>query len=62
MPLGYLDYNGRAFGMSAVARRGQDALLVKVMSAWEATMPPRRTPRWLEKAKNPHQWTRYISI
>ncbi|OQE17313.1 hypothetical protein PENSTE_c021G09390 [Penicillium steckii] len=48
MPLGYLDYNGRAFGMSAVARRGQDALLVKVMSAWEATMPPRRTPRWLE--------------
>ncbi|KAJ5568691.1 hypothetical protein N7450_011177 [Penicillium hetheringtonii] len=48
MPLGYLDYNGRAFGMSAVARRGQDALLVKVMSAWEATLPPRKTPRWLE--------------
>lgn len=48
MPLGYLDYNGRAFGMSAVARRGQDALLVKVMSAWEATFPPRKTPQWLE--------------
>ncbi|KAJ5098877.1 hypothetical protein N7532_005878 [Penicillium argentinense] len=47
MPLGYLDYNNRPFGMSAVAGRGQDALLVKVMSAWETTMPPRRSPHWL---------------
>ncbi|KAJ5132381.1 hypothetical protein N7448_006539 [Penicillium atrosanguineum] len=44
MPLGYLDYNGRPFGVSAIAGRNQEALLVKVMSAWEATFPSRRPP------------------
>ncbi|KAJ5238304.1 hypothetical protein N7468_002923 [Penicillium chermesinum] len=44
MPLSYLDYNGRAFGVAAIANKGQEALLVKVMSAWEATFPPRRPP------------------
>jgi hypothetical protein len=59
IPLGYLDFNGRAFGMSAVARRGQDALLVKVMSEWEATLPHRKTPRWLEQASDVRQSAQY---
>ncbi|KAK3291864.1 amidase signature domain-containing protein [Chaetomium fimeti] len=44
MPLSYLDYNGRPFGVSAIAGRGRDDLLVKVMSAWEATFPGRKPP------------------
>lgn len=44
MPLSYLDYNGRPFGVSAIAGRNQEALLIKVMSAWEATFPARRPP------------------
>lgn len=43
-PLSYLDYNGRPFGVSILAKAGQDALLVKVLSAWEATFPPRKPP------------------
>ncbi|KAH6623823.1 amidase signature domain-containing protein [Chaetomium tenue] len=45
MPLSYLDYNGRPFGVSAIAARGRDDLLVKVMSAWEATFDQRKPPR-----------------
>ncbi|KAH6627164.1 amidase signature domain-containing protein [Chaetomium sp. MPI-SDFR-AT-0129] len=44
MPLSYLDYNGRPFSVSAITRRGRDDLLIKVMSAWEATFPQRRPP------------------
>jgi amidase len=44
MPLGYLEYNGRPFSVSAIARKNQDDLLVKVMSAWEATFPQRKPP------------------
>lgn len=44
MPLSYLDYNGRPFGVSAIAGRNQEALLIKVMSAWEATFPARKPP------------------
>ncbi|KAK3387755.1 amidase signature domain-containing protein [Podospora didyma] len=44
MPLSYLDYNDRPFGVSAIAGRNQDAMLVKVMSASEATFPPRQVP------------------
>jgi amidase len=44
MPLSYLEYNGRPFSVSAIAGRGQEALLIKVMSAWEATFPARKPP------------------
>lgn len=50
MPLSYLDYNGRPFGVAAITKKGQEALLVKVMSAWEATFPPRRPPPQLLKS------------
>ncbi|KAK7699196.1 hypothetical protein SLS64_011825 [Diaporthe eres] len=48
MPLSYLRFNGRPLGVAAIARKNQDALLVKVMSAWEATFPPRKPPRLAE--------------
>lgn len=44
MPLSYLNYNGRPFGVSAIAGRGRDDVLVKVMSAWEATFGARKPP------------------
>ncbi|MCJ1378434.1 hypothetical protein MMC17_001532 [Xylographa soralifera] len=44
LPLGYLDFNGRPFGMAALASGHQEATLIKVQSAWEATFPPRRRP------------------
>ena len=47
LPLGYLDYNGRAFGLSAIAKAGQEALLVKVMGLWEETFGPRQVPPML---------------
>ena len=47
MPLGYLDYNGRAFGMVAVAAAHQEATLFKVMSAWDKTFSPVKPPPML---------------
>ncbi|KAI4220073.1 MAG: hypothetical protein LQ349_008177 [Xanthoria aureola] len=44
LPLGYLDFNGRPFGMAALASAHQEATLIKVQSAWEATFPPRHPP------------------
>ncbi|PSN63897.1 amidase signature enzyme [Corynespora cassiicola Philippines] len=49
-PLSYLDYNGRPFGVSILAKGGDDALLVRVLSAWEATFPARKPPPSLEKS------------
>ncbi|KAI1869717.1 uncharacterized protein JN550_005698 [Neoarthrinium moseri] len=45
MPLSYLKFNGRPLGFAALAGKKQDALLVKVMSAWEATFPTRKPPQ-----------------
>ena len=50
MPLGYLDYNGRAFGLCCIARAHQDALLIKAQSAWEKTFGPRLPPPLLVAA------------
>ncbi len=47
VPLGYLDYNGRAFGMVAIAAEHGEATLVKFMGAWEATFGPRKPPPML---------------
>jgi len=44
LPLGYLELNGRPFGMAALASAHQEATLIKVQSAWEATFPLRRPP------------------
>ncbi|KAI9768832.1 MAG: hypothetical protein M1840_004646 [Geoglossum simile] len=44
LPLSYLDYNGRPFGLVVIASAHQEALLLKVQSAWEATFGPRLPP------------------
>ncbi|KAL3479412.1 amidase signature domain-containing protein [Aspergillus californicus] len=44
MPLSYLDYNGRPLGLAAIAGKGQEGLLIRVLSAWEDTFPMRRPP------------------
>ncbi|KAL2833835.1 amidase signature domain-containing protein [Aspergillus cavernicola] len=49
MPLSYLDYNGRPLGLAAIAGKGQEGLLIKVLSAWEATFPPRQPPAALKE-------------
>ncbi|GAW23606.1 hypothetical protein ANO14919_131800 [Xylariales sp. No.14919] len=44
MPLSYLSFNGRPIGLAALAGKNQDATLVKFLSAWESTFPPRKPP------------------
>lgn len=44
LPLSYFKKNGRPFGLVAIAPAWQEELLVRVMSAWEATFPKRRVP------------------
>ncbi|KAF2878597.1 amidase signature domain-containing protein [Massariosphaeria phaeospora] len=44
LPLGYLGYNGRPFGLMALGPRHSETLLFKVASAWEATFGPRQPP------------------
>lgn len=44
VPLGFANYNGRAFGMEFVARNGEEDKLLRVMRAWEATFPEARKP------------------
>ena len=43
LPLGRLNHNGRPFGCVALASVHQEAPLIKVMSAWEATFGPRKS-------------------
>ncbi|KAM6480980.1 amidase family protein [Trichoderma sp. SZMC 28011] len=44
VPLGYLEFNGRPFGMQIAAKAHQEALLIQAQSAWEATFPKRQPP------------------
>ncbi|MCJ1371018.1 hypothetical protein MMC20_002233 [Loxospora ochrophaea] len=44
VPLGYADFNGRAFGMCIIAAAGSEAKIFQAMSAWEATFPKRKAP------------------
>ncbi|KAL4882786.1 amidase signature domain-containing protein [Aspergillus karnatakaensis] len=44
IPLSYLDYNGRPLGLAAIAGKNEEGLLIKLLSAWEATFPARRPP------------------
>ena len=44
MPLGYLELNGRPFGMGTIARKDEEGKLFNIMSAWEATFPKRKAP------------------
>ncbi|KAH7309730.1 amidase signature domain-containing protein [Stachybotrys elegans] len=42
--LGYLDYNGRPFGLAVLAGRNQEAKIFKFMNVRESTFGPRRPP------------------
>ena len=44
VPLGFADFNGRAFGMNLIARENKEGTLLQVMSAWEKTFGPREPP------------------
>ncbi len=44
LPLGYSDFNGRPFGLQVFAKAHQEALLIQVQSAWEASFPKRQPP------------------
>lgn len=47
MPLGYLDLNGRAIGMVALARKHHEATLIRFIGAWDETFHPRKPPPML---------------
>ena len=44
VPLGFADFNGRAFGMNIIARAGEEDKILEAMSAWAATFPDARVP------------------
>jgi amidase len=44
LPVGYLDFNGRPHGLAAIAAAHQDATLIQLQSAWEASNEPRLPP------------------
>ncbi|KAJ5710648.1 hypothetical protein N7488_004804 [Penicillium malachiteum] len=44
VPLGRRTTNGRPFGASILARSNHEHILIKIMSAWEATFPKREIP------------------
>ena len=44
VPLGFADFNGRAFGMNIIARDGEEYKIFHAMRAWEATFPDARCP------------------
>ena len=44
VPLGFADFNGRAFGMNIIARDGEEYKILHAMSAWAATFPDARKP------------------
>lgn len=55
MPLGYLSEYEKPFGLSIMARAGEEQVLFKFMSAWETISPRRMTPSKLEVAKLPEE-------
>jgi amidase len=44
MPLGYSKMNGRPFGACIISAAGNEDKILRVMSAWDATMPKRNPP------------------
>lgn len=48
VPLGYLDFNGRPFGLAVLAAKNQEAKILKFMNAWEGTFGPRKAPPMLQ--------------
>ncbi|KAF2822602.1 amidase signature enzyme, partial [Ophiobolus disseminans] len=49
LPLSYMYFNGRPFGVAAVASANQEPLLIQLMSAWEqAFNKERKLPAWIK--------------
>ncbi|CAI7658727.1 unnamed protein product [Penicillium glandicola] len=44
LPLSYLDFNGRPFGLFVMAKAHQEDVLLKVMSCWEQSFPKTKPP------------------
>ena len=44
VPLGFANFNGRAFGLNIIARDGEEDKIIHAMSAWEHTFPHARCP------------------
>lgn len=42
VPLGYAEFNGRAFGLNIIGLDGQEDRILEAMSAWEETFPNAR--------------------
>ena len=47
VPLGFADFNGRAFGMNIIAPADHEHEIFRVMSAWKNTFGPRKPPPML---------------
>ncbi|KAK8054989.1 amidase [Apiospora rasikravindrae] len=45
VPLGQLRYNGRPFGLCLMARADGEEMLLRFMSSYEASVPPRPVPK-----------------
>lgn len=45
LPVGYLDYNGRPFGLTVACPCHGEGMLFRVMHAWESTFPAREDPK-----------------
>jgi len=52
VPLGYLKESGIPFGMTVIAREHAEDVLLRFMSVWEATFPPRQVPRPLTLSRS----------
>ncbi len=47
LPLSYLDFNGRPFGVAAVASANQEGLLIQLLSVWQEVFnTERKMPTW----------------
>lgn len=44
VPLGFAEFNGRAFGMCLVGKAHSEAKMLQVMKAWESVIPEGRAP------------------
>lgn len=42
LPLGYAEFNGRAFGVNIIAGERGEGRILRVMSAWEKSFPEAR--------------------
>jgi amidase len=59
VPLGFADFNGRAFGINIISTAKNEGKILQIMSAWEKTFPNARIPpplllNWTTADSLPH--------